>query len=80
MCSAGMTLVSLVAIRVHQPLFGRQHVYAKNRNGRVQLYRSTYVRKGANGNTHGYAKQEFVGSLPAQSLGHPVRASVPAYR
>jgi hypothetical protein len=38
-------------------------MHAKRRNGRVLLYRSTYVRKNQNGNTHGYAEQRFVGSL-----------------
>ena len=46
-------------------------MHAKHRNGRVQLYRSTYVRKGEKGNTHGYAQQQFVGSLPAESLAIP---------
>lgn len=46
-------------------------MHAKRRNQRVQLYRSTYVRKGAKGNSHGYAQQEFVGSLPAESLTIP---------
>lgn len=38
-------------------------MHAKKRNGRFSLYRSHYVRKGADGNTHGYSKPQFVGSL-----------------
>jgi hypothetical protein len=38
-------------------------MHAKKRNGRVMLYRSSYVRKGANGNTHGYPEQKFVASI-----------------
>ncbi|SEB99084.1 hypothetical protein SAMN02787142_0683 [Burkholderia sp. WP9] len=47
-------------------------MHAKKRNGRFSLYRSQYVRKGAMGNSHGYAAQEFVGSLPAEALDIPV--------
>lgn len=39
-------------------------MHAKKRKNRISLYRSRYVRKGADGNTHGYPKQKFVGSLP----------------
>lgn len=46
-------------------------MHAKQRNGRFQLYRSTYVRKGKNGNSHGYGLQKFVGSLAADSLEIP---------
>lgn len=46
-------------------------MHTKKRNGRVMLYRSSYVRKGADGNTHGYSTQEFVGSLPAGSFEIP---------
>ena len=42
-------------------------MHTKKRNGRVMLYRSSYVRKGVNGNSHGYAVQEFVGSLPTDA-------------
>ncbi|MGY2492814.1 hypothetical protein [Cupriavidus sp. CP313] len=42
-------------------------MHKKTRNILVSLYRSSYVRKGANGNTHGYSTQEFVGSLPVDS-------------
>ncbi|MEM5299081.1 hypothetical protein VSR82_32765 [Burkholderia sp. JPY481] len=37
------------------------------RNGRASLYRLRYVRKGAEGNTHGFHDPKFVGSLPLDS-------------
>jgi hypothetical protein len=45
-------------------------MHAKQRKGRAQVYRSTYVRKGQKDNSHGYAEQVFVGSLAvdAQSI------------
>ncbi|MBB0025514.1 hypothetical protein [Ralstonia pickettii] len=46
-------------------------MHAKRRNHRIQLYRSIYVRKGQQGNTHGYAEQQFVGSLPANATRLP---------
>ncbi|MEX3765157.1 hypothetical protein [Paraburkholderia phenoliruptrix] len=46
-------------------------MHAKKRNGRFSLYRSQYVRKGADGNAYGYSTQEFVGSLPADALEIP---------
>jgi hypothetical protein len=42
-------------------------MHAKRRNGRVYLYRSTYIRKGTRDNTHGYAEQRFVGSICADA-------------
>ncbi|MGY2492813.1 hypothetical protein [Cupriavidus sp. CP313] len=42
-------------------------MHAKKRGNRIILYRSSHVRKCANGNTHGYSTQEFVGRLPAGS-------------
>jgi hypothetical protein len=51
-------------------------MHAKKRNNRVMLYRSSYVRKGENGNSHGYAVQEFVGSLPTDT--HEVPAELAA--
>jgi hypothetical protein len=35
------------------------------------LYRSSWVAKGANGNTHGYSIQTFAGSLPIDSVSLP---------
>ncbi|RQS87469.1 hypothetical protein [Burkholderia contaminans] len=46
-------------------------MHAKKRDNRFSLYRSQYVRKGIDGNTHGYSTQEFVGSLPADALEIP---------
>jgi hypothetical protein len=39
-------------------------MHIKRRGARAMLYRSNWVPKGANGNTHGYSQQTFVGSLP----------------
>lgn len=46
-------------------------MHLKTRNGRAMLYRSRYVRKGAENNTHGYPKQKFVGSLLCESQAIP---------
>lgn len=48
-------------------------MHAKKRGNRVNLYRSSYVRKGENGNSHGYSAATFVGSLPVDSLEVPAR-------
>ncbi|QQX85247.1 hypothetical protein JJQ59_04695 [Cupriavidus necator] len=48
-------------------------MHKKTRNNLVSLYRSSYVRKGENGNTHGYTAATFVGSLPVDSLEVPAR-------
>lgn len=51
-----------------QPILTWSHeMHAKKRNNRFSLYRSKYVRKGAEGNTHGYPKPKFVGSLPVDA-------------
>ena len=39
-------------------------MHIKTRRGRALLYRSTWVPKGAQGNTHGYSRQAYVGSIP----------------
>jgi hypothetical protein len=39
-------------------------MHIKRRGARAMLYRSNWVAKGTNGNTHGYSQQTFVGSLP----------------
>ena len=39
-------------------------MHIKKRGNRAMLYRSHWVPKGANGNSHGYSQQTFVGSLP----------------
>lgn len=46
-------------------------MHLKKRGNLVSLYRSTWVPKGAAGNTHGFSQQRFVGSLPANSTGFP---------
>lgn len=38
-------------------------MHMKKRGTRAMLYRSTWVPKGADGNTHGYSKQQYLGSL-----------------
>ena len=42
-------------------------MHIKRRGNRAMLYRSNWVPKGANGNSHGYSKQTFMGSLPADA-------------
>lgn len=42
-------------------------MHLKLRGNRTMLYRSSWIPKGSNGNTHGYSIQKFVGSLPANS-------------
>ena len=39
-------------------------MHIKIRRNRALLYRSTWVPKGSDNNTHGYARQSYVGSLP----------------
>ncbi|MBF3971721.1 hypothetical protein [Burkholderia pseudomallei] len=51
-------------------------MHAKKRKNLFSLYRSRYVRKGAQGNQHGYCTQEFVGSLPADALDIPADLAV----
>lgn len=46
-------------------------MHLKLRGNRAMLYRSSWVPKGANGNTHGYSIQQFVGSLPVDSAKLP---------
>jgi hypothetical protein len=45
-------------------------MHIKTRGIRAMLYRSTWVRKGTEGNTHGFSRQTYLGSIPldAQSL------------
>jgi hypothetical protein len=43
-------------------------LHIKRRGTRAMLYRSFWVAKGTNGNTHGYSTQQFVGSLPLDSV------------
>lgn len=46
-------------------------MHIKNRGRLACLYRSEWVRKGAEGNAHGYAVQHYVGSLPVDSSAVP---------
>jgi hypothetical protein len=47
-------------------------VHIKNRGGRANLYKSTWVKKGTEGgNTHGFSRQAFVGSLPVDAEAIP---------
>lgn len=39
-------------------------MHIKRRGTRAMLYRSSWVAKGTNGNTHGYSVQTFAGSVP----------------
>ena len=46
-------------------------MHIKTRGQRAMLYRSVWIRKGAEGNSHGFARQTFVGSLPIDSESIP---------
>ena len=46
-------------------------MHIKIRGARAMLYRSSRVPKGAGGSTHGYAVQQFAGSLPLDSVSLP---------
>lgn len=46
-------------------------MHIKHRGNRAMLYRSSWVPKGAAGNTHGYSTQNFVGSLPLDAENLP---------
>ena len=46
-------------------------MHIKIRGARAMLYRSSWVPKGTSGNTHGYAVQQFAGSLPKDSASLP---------
>lgn len=39
-------------------------MHIKTRHGRALLYRSAWVPKNSAGNTHGYSRQSYVGSIP----------------
>lgn len=47
-------------------------MHIKRRGTRAMLYRSSWVPKGSNGNTHGYSTQNFIGSLPLDAENLPV--------
>lgn len=46
-------------------------MHIKIRGARAMLYRSSWVPKGTSGNTHGYAVQQFAGSLTLDSVSLP---------
>jgi hypothetical protein len=46
-------------------------MHIKRRGTRAMLYRSSWMPKGANGNTHGYSTQTFVGSLSLEAEALP---------
>lgn len=47
-------------------------MHIKYRKGLAALYRSEWVKKGAEGNSHGFSRQVFIGSLPADCETVPV--------
>ncbi|UUZ77420.1 hypothetical protein LP414_09455 [Polaromonas sp. P1(28)-13] len=48
-------------------------MHIKKRGNRAMLYRSHWVPKGANGNSHGYSQQTFIGSLPTNAEALPTK-------
>lgn len=46
-------------------------MHIKYRNGQAMLYRSEWVKKGTEGNTHGFSRQKYIGSLPENSEAAP---------
>lgn len=46
-------------------------MHIKFRGARALLYRSTWVPKGAEGNSHGFSRQSFVASIPVDATGLP---------
>jgi hypothetical protein len=46
-------------------------MHIKKRGAKALLYRSTWVPKGAEGNTHGFARQVYVGSVPLMATEIP---------
>lgn len=51
-------------------------MHIKKRGNRAMLYRSHWVPKGANGNSHGYSQQTFVGSLPTDAETFPPQLAI----
>lgn len=47
-------------------------MHIKQRGGRALLYRSEWVPRGAEGNSHGYTRQVYVGSISAAAATVPV--------
>ena len=46
-------------------------MHIKHRRGSALLYRSVWVPKGSTGNTHGFSRQHYVGSLPTSAEAIP---------
>lgn len=46
-------------------------MHIKTRGQQAMLYRSHWVKKGAEGNTHGFSRQSFVGSMPVGATAVP---------
>jgi hypothetical protein len=46
-------------------------MHIKTRGQRAMLYRSVWIKKGAEGNTHGFARQTYVASIPVDSVSMP---------
>lgn len=65
--------VSIPGITRHK---GTSTMHIKRRGTRAMLYRSRWIPKGANGNSHGYSQQIFVGSISADSGGEALSAEL----
>ena len=52
---------------VHQHSEANQ-MHIKKRGQRAMLYRSTWIKKGVEGNSHGFARQTYIGSLALDAL------------
>ncbi|WP_018915375.1 hypothetical protein [Thiomonas sp. FB-6] len=50
-------------------------MHIKQRRGRALLYRSAWVPKGADGNSHGFTRQVYVGSIAQDATAIPVELS-----
>jgi hypothetical protein len=62
--------MSLGCYTVHHH-FQKNKMHIKYRGLRAMLYRSTWIKKGAEGNSHGFSRQTFVASLPVNSISLP---------
>lgn len=46
-------------------------MHIKKRGQRAMVYRSAWIKKGAEGNSHDFSKQTFAASLPVDSIAIP---------
>lgn len=46
-------------------------MHTKRRGSRLMLYRSTWIKKNSENNSHGFSRQQFVGSLPVDAEAIP---------